>query len=506
VDDLGAEVRLPYPCVVVLVGPSGAGKSTWALANFRANQVLAADDLRALVGVDRDDQRAGTDAYAVLDDVLVRRSKRTLTTVVDTIGLDARRRRAYIDVAHAHGLPCHAVVFATPADVCRARNRDRSRPVPAAVLAQQLRNAATAGEAVAGEPFDGVHAPGPVTSVPAGLYEAPAACRRQREEPMAMRFGLQIPSFTWEGGAAEIADRLTGIATDAEAAGFTSLWVMDHFLQIPQVGREWQEMLDSYTALAYLAARTTRVRLGALVTGVTYRNIGHLAKIVATLDVLSGGRAVCGIGAAWFGREHAAYGWTFPALRDRYAQLEDALEALPVLWGKGAPAFTGRTVTMAETICYPRPLQDHVPVLVGGGGERRTLRLVAQHADACNLFGDPDTVRHKVDVLGRHCDDVGRPRAAVQVTHLSTVLGGSDRADVEARVEELRPSSTPADEYAARNNAGTVDELIGRFRLLADAGVQTAIVNMPDVATGGVARFASVIDAFATGAGPDRAW
>ena len=164
---------------------------------------------------------------------------------------------------------------------------------------------------------------------------------------------------------------------------------MDHFLQIPQIGREWEDMLESYTTLGYLAGVTGRVTLGTLVTGITYRNLAHLAKIVATLDVLSGGRAVCGLGAAWFEREHRLYGWDFPPRRERYALLEDALELLPLMWGPGAPRFEGRTVTVDEAICYPRPLQERIPILVGGSGERRTLRLVARHADACNLFGDP---------------------------------------------------------------------------------------------------------------------
>ena len=193
---------------------------------------------------------------------------------------------------------------------------------------------------------------------------------------------------------------------------------MDHFVQIPQVGREWEDMLESYTTLGYLAGVTERIRLGTLVTGITYRNVAHLGKIVATLDVVSGGRALCGIGAGWFEREHRLYGWELPPLRERFARLEDALELLPLMWGPGSPRFEGRTVTVEEAICYPRPLQERIPILVGGSGERRTLRLVARHADACNLFGDPETVRHKVAVLRSHCEAEGRDPAEVTVTHL----------------------------------------------------------------------------------------
>ena len=315
---------------------------------------------------------------------------------------------------------------------------------------------------------------------------------------MTLRFGLQLPSFTWEGGSAELAGGLAAVARAADEAGFTSLWVMDHFVQIPQVGREWQEMLDSYTTLGFLAARTREVRLGALVTGVTYRNVAHLAKIVATLDVLSGGRAVCGIGAAWFEREHRAYGWAFPTVAERFRLLEDALRLLPVMWGPGSPSFDGAVLRVPEAICYPRPLQEHVPVLVGGGGERRTLRLVARYADACNLFGDAATVRHKLDVLARHCEAEERPVGDITVTHLSTVLTAADRPSLAEAVERLRPDSVSPEAYAAAVNAATVDDHVGRFRELAEAGVQTAIVNLPDVQDAeAVARFGEVIRAFA---------
>jgi F420-dependent oxidoreductase-like protein len=269
---------------------------------------------------------------------------------------------------------------------------------------------------------------------------------------------------------------------------------MDHFLQIPFVGREWLDMMESYTTLGFLAGRTERVRLGTLVTGITYRNVGHLAKIVATLDVLSGGRAMCGLGAAWFEREHRAYGWRFPPLSERYALLEDALQVLPMLWGKGSPPFDGKLLHLAETVCYPRPLQEHVPILVGGQGERRTLRLVAQYADACNVRGDAPTVRHKVAVLHKHCEAVGRDPESIAVTHLSTALVGRDEAEVDALVERLRPPSSSPEAYAERVNAGTVEDHIGHCRELAESGVREAIVSLSGAEA--VTRFAAVIAAF----------
>src|SRR5215468_1745159 len=239
-----------------------------------------------------------------------------------------------------------------------------------------------------------------------------------------MRLGLQIPNFTWPGGSAALAGRLRAIAEAADAGGFASLWVMDHFFQIPPVGPAETDMLEGYAALSFLAAVTKRVRLGTLVTGVTYRHPGVLVKTVSTLDVLSGGRAILGIGAAWFEREHLGLGVPFPPLRERFERLEEALLVAKQMWsGKVAP-FAGRHYALAETLCVPQPLsRPHPPILIGGGGERKTLRLVARHADACNLFvyAGVDGVRKKLEVLRRHCDAERRDYDAIERTTLGTV-------------------------------------------------------------------------------------
>ena len=193
----------------------------------------------------------------MVDLVLERRLARGLVTVVDTLGLDAGRRRAYLDRAHRHGVACWAVVFDTPAEVCRARNRTRDRPVPAKVLAAQLRSHQQVRAELADEAWDHVAGPDDTQVVPADLLTAPQLADRQRGDPMPLRFGLQLPSFTWQGGPAQLAGRLAAIAAAAEDVGFTSIWVMDHMLQIPQVGREWEDMLESWTTLGYLAGRTT---------------------------------------------------------------------------------------------------------------------------------------------------------------------------------------------------------------------------------------------------------
>jgi F420-dependent oxidoreductase-like protein len=271
-----------------------------------------------------------------------------------------------------------------------------------------------------------------------------------------MRIGLQIPSFTFPDGPSAIRARLSAIARAAEEAGFYSVWVMDHFFQIPIVGPAEQEMLEGYSALAYLAGATERVKLGTLVTGVTYRHPGVLAKTVTTLDVLSGGRAYLGIGAAWFDREHHGLGVPFPPLAERFERLEEALQIALQFWSGKAQPYRGKHYQLAETLSSPPQLtRPHPPILIGGMGEKKTLRLVARYADACNLFTylGKQVLAHKLDVLRRHCDAAGRPYAAIEKTVLGTV-----RFDKQS----------PAD-------------VVAQCRELAALGVEHAIFNFPDV-------------------------
>jgi F420-dependent oxidoreductase-like protein len=252
-------------------------------------------------------------------------------------------------------------------------------------------------------------------------------------EPLT-RLGLQIPSFTFPGVAdADLFETVVGIATTAEEHGFDSLWVMDHLYQIEMVGPKEDPMLEAYTLLAGIAARTRTARLGTMVTGVTYRNPALLAKIVTTLDVVSSGRAILGIGAAWNEDEHAGYGYDFPPAGERLDRLEEALQICRAMFTEAAPTFEGRHYRISSVLNNPKPVRGRIPVLIGGGGEKRTLRLVALYGDACNLFGDPDAVRHKLDVLERHCADVGRDPAEITKTILLTVQDpGSTQATVAA--------------------------------------------------------------------------
>jgi F420-dependent oxidoreductase-like protein len=503
-------MALPSPCVVVLVGPVASGKSTWAQQWFEPAQIVSSDALRALVGEGEHDLAASTDAFAVLDDVVARRLRRRLTTVIDTLGLDADQRRQWRERAAAAGLPCVAVVFDTPAAECRRRNSAREIAVRADVVANQLRRWPDVMSDVAAEPWHDVVTPDPVALVPAALVPArsPQRSRSDRAspapetsastspyDPTGVRIGLQLSSFEWPGGPPRLAENLRRIVTEAEAAGVEHVWVMDHLRQIPQVGPAWQNLPEAYTTLAWLAGVTERIRLGVLVSPAFLRHPAVLANAVATLDVLSNGRAICGLGLGWFADEYAALGIDFPPRAERYARLEDALRLLPLMWGKGSPRLNGRTVVVEEAMCYPRPLQAHVPIWVGGSGERKTLRLVAELADACNLFGEPDVVRRKVDVLHRHCEAVGRDPATVEVSHLSTVLVGRDRGEVAELVDRLRPKRRPAERFARDVNAGTVDDHLARIERYRESGVGTMILGVVDTGEpGAMERLGLLID------------
>ena len=239
-----------------------------------------------------------------------------------------------------------------------------------------------------------------------------------------MRLGVHLIGFDFDGGAAAIGPTVAAFGAAAEEAGLDNVSVMDHYFQMEYVGGPELNMLEGYTTLGFLAAHTSSVDLQLLVTGVTYRHPGLLAKILASLDVLSGGRAVLGIGAAWYQREHLGLGVPFPPVAERFERLEETLQVVRQMWGPDTGPFEGRHYRLAETVCVPPPLQAGGPrILVGGSGERKTLRLVATYADACNLFGfDPDQMKHKIDVLDGHCADVGRDPAEVR----RTALAGAD--------------------------------------------------------------------------------
>ena len=253
-----------------------------------------------------------------------------------------------------------------------------------------------------------------------------------------MDVGLHIVNFKWPGGPAAIASTLGATAQAAEEGGVSEITLMDHWFQMDGLAPATEPMLEGYTTMGYLAARTETMTLGLLVTGVTYRHPGLLAKIVATLDVLSGGRARLGIGAAWYEREHQGLGVPFPPVSERFSRLEEALQVCLQMWSDDDGPFKGRYYELAETICQPRPLSvPHPPVLIGGSGERKTLRLVARYAQACNLFASsPTEIGRKLDVLRAHCDAEGRDYDRITKTMLAQEDPFPDAAGFVRRMEE----------------------------------------------------------------------
>ena len=473
-----AGMRLPDPALVVLVGASGSGKSTWAEARYRAQEVVSSDALRGVVGSGPHDLDASTDAFALLDTIVAARLGRGLTTVVDTLGLDADRRRAWRAAAADAGLPAVAVVVATPAAECRRRNAARDRPVPAPALARQLRAVRDEGAALDLEGWDlvvRVEDDAPPTAPPAAApAPSPAA---DRTTSQGLRLVVQLSRFPW---GEEPMAWLRDMALAVDEAGFAGLALMDHLIQIPQVGRAWEPIADPWVALGALAGLGTGLDLGTLCTPVTFRPAGVTAKAAATLSALTGGRTFLGIGAGWWEREHAAYGLPFPPAGERLDELERAIVTMRALWAGGTKEYVGDGVSLPETTCYPRPAGS-VPVVVGGSGERRTLRIAARLGDACNLrTTDLDRLRHQVGVLHRHCADVGRDPAEVAVTVLDLPVVGRDRDDTWRRVERHRGRAAAA-AYAARTHAGTVADHRDRYAVLAAEGVSTVFLATRDL-------------------------
>lgn len=233
-----------------------------------------------------------------------------------------------------------------------------------------------------------------------------------------MEFGLHVVRFDFDGAPESIGSSLRAVAEEAEAAGFSELTLMDHYFQLQMIGAADEPMIEGYTGLGFLAAVTSKIKLGLLVTGVTYRHPGLLAKIATTLDVLAGGRSVFGIGAAWYEQEHLGLGVPFPPLAERFERLEETLQICHQMWSENNGPFDGKYYSLAETICSPAPVSNpHPPIRIGGNGEKKTLRLVAQYADSCNIMApDTQTVERKIDVLRGHCDSIGRDASEIEIT------------------------------------------------------------------------------------------
>jgi F420-dependent oxidoreductase-like protein len=292
---------------------------------------------------------------------------------------------------------------------------------------------------------------------------------------------LHLPNFNYPGtGADQVFDKLLEIATTAESSGFSSVSLMDHLHQIPIVGPPQNWMFDGNTMLAGIAARTSKLTLGTLVGGVTYRNPALLAKITTTLDVISGGRAWFGIGAAWFEGEHQAYGFDFPPLGTRFEMLEEALQIVRAMFTEEQASFHGTHFRVDGAYNNPKPLRGDIPIVIGGSGERKTLRMVAQYADGCNLFGDPDRVRHLLGVLGRHCENVGRDPAEITKTGMATIVIAPTHEAAEAKLQRLKEAGLPPERIPmiTMGDPDAVGEAASRLK---DAGIEGMTLSLPDV-------------------------
>ncbi len=296
------------------------------------------------------------------------------------------------------------------------------------------------------------------------------------------RLGLQINSFTFpDVPDDQLFERVAEIASTAEQVGFDSLWVMDHLYQIAVNGAREEPMLEAYTLLGGIAARTSRASLGTMVTGVTYRNPAMLAKIITTLDIVSSGRAVLGIGAAWNEDEHRGYGFEFPPLRERFHRLEDALRICRAMFTDEQPTYSGRRHHVDGVLNNPRPVRPGgPPILVGGSGERKTIPLVAKYADACNFFGDVDTIRHKLSVLEAACEEIGRDPAEITKTRLGSLVIADSSAAADRKAQELIARGLPAARLATAVN-GDPDSVLEQVDAFLDAGLDGLLFNLPDV-------------------------
>jgi F420-dependent oxidoreductase-like protein len=301
-----------------------------------------------------------------------------------------------------------------------------------------------------------------------------------------MQFGLQHPNFSFDYNGqsnnpdtSQIADSLKNLITKAENSGFDSFWVMDHFHQIQFVGRPDEPMLEGWTVISMLAAITTKIKLGTLVTGAIYRYPSVLAKVAATLDVLSKGRLFMGIGAGWNEQESLAYGISFPSNQERMLRLEEAIQVIRKMWTEEPYAsFNGKYYQIRNAYCNPKPIQKpSPPILIGGSGERKTLKIVAKYADACNLFGSPETVRKKLDILKEHCKSVGRDYDSILKTKIGAVIVDDNNDMAKNRVRKTF-REIPEEQIKEFMIYGTPEDVSRQIEIFEQVGIQYLIVNL----------------------------
>jgi F420-dependent oxidoreductase-like protein len=289
-----------------------------------------------------------------------------------------------------------------------------------------------------------------------------------------MKFGIQHPSFTLDGDGPAIVDSIRKVAVKGEDLGYDSFWVMDHFHQIQNVGQPQEPMLEGWTTISVLAGLTSKIKLGTLVTGNTYRHPSVLAKTGATLDVLSKGRLIMGIGAAWNEEEAMAYGIPFPPTKERLERLDEAVQVIRHMWTEDKANFDGQFYQLKDAYCNPKPIQKpHPPILIGGAGEKRTLRTVAKYADASNIFGSLETVKRKLGILQEHCKEVGREYDSIVKTKGGRVIFG-DRESIEKGFERMGMNQQMTREFLTY---GTPEQIRQNIEEFAQAGIDGLIYS-----------------------------
>ena len=488
------ELRLPAPCLIVLVGPAGSGKTTWSGKTFPDTEIVSSDRLRAMVGAGEDDQSAGTVAFALLEQIVAERVRRRLTTVIDTLGFDRESRRRWVALAHAAPVPAFAVVFDTPSAEIRRRNSVRPRPLPKGVLDRQFTRFKTARAEIEDDGFDQVLTEQPIAVVAPGIVAAGSTSKPDAGRHGGHSFGLVVNRFAWDAGQGPMAEQLAAIAQRAETTGFRDIWLMDHFRQIPRIGREWEDIPEAYVSLSYLSGVTSKIRLGALVTAVGHRHPVVLGKMLASLDVLSGGRANLGLGIGWDRAEHEAYGIPFPPTAARYGPPGGHAAHASSALGRGLALLRGVHVLGGEADLLPAPdpgadpdpdrrvrREDHA---APGGPIRRRLQPLR------SARGDPAQGRDPPPPLLRP-----RPRPRTdRGDHLVDLMTAPDRQALRARVDRLRGRNVPAEVFIARHNAGTVDDQLAHIAAYHDAGASHSMVVLPDVhLDGSIETFGPII-------------
>jgi F420-dependent oxidoreductase-like protein len=297
-----------------------------------------------------------------------------------------------------------------------------------------------------------------------------------------MRFGLQHPNFNFDydgQDTSQIIDSLKNLILKAENSGFDSFWVMDHFHQIQFVGKPDEPMLEGWTVISVLAGITSKIKLGTLVTGVIYRYPSVLAKVAATLDVLSKGRLFMGIGAAWNEQESTAYGISYPSNQERLVRLEEAIQIIRKMWTEEPSAsFNGKYYQINNAYCNPKPIQKpSPPIMVGGSGERKTLKIVAKYADACNLFGSAETIKRKLNILKEHCKSVGRDYNSILKTKLGAIVVDDNKEMTKTRVQQTF-KGIPDEQINEFVIYGTPEDVLRQIELLEEVGIQYLIVDL----------------------------